>query len=103
MNYQNNYNNGKSKPDSTGSGKSIATSSTLFTVFWEAVESGVLPLSDSCLIVITENTSINKIPDSNAAIGIIHPSPLTVDIPAKAITNNDAPSNKMYLELPVIL
>ena len=45
---------------------------------------------------------MNSIPDSNVAIGIAHPVPLIVDIPANAITKSEAPSNKTPLELLVI-
>ena len=93
---------GNSNPESTGSGRSSDVETRSFVVELDSVERGVLPLAESCLIVITEKTRISKIPDNRAAIGAIQPSPLTVDMPANAITSNDAPSNRIYLELPVI-
>ena len=41
-------------------------------------------------------------PDSNVAIGNIHPVPLTVDIPAKATISKTAPSKRKPRELVAI-
>ena len=98
-----NHKIGKSKPDSLGSGKS----SVLVSIFSEIVpfglEIGLLPSLISFDIVINEKISINNIPSKSVAIGITHPSPVTVDIPAKATTNKVAPSNRIPFELLVIL
>ena len=64
---------------------------------------GVLPVLSSFAIVINENTNIRSIPDSKVVMGIIHPEPVTVDIPAKETTKRLAPSKRITLELPVIL
>ena len=103
MNLLNNHIIGRSKPASLGSGKSVV-SQFLFSCDVDlGFNVGVLPVLSSFAIVINENTNIRSIPDSKVVMGIIHPEPVTVDIPAKETTKRLAPSKRITLELPVIL